>query len=747
MPDILKLEEFFVEGSNQERSHVLLHITEPSNAEERKKGYFFALAEINNGPLEQIEHLQQMIDDLESGYYETDTNEEKDPFEVVLEYINRRGHHILQYKNSVVNCIVGVMRNHEVSFAYHGNPNVILFFKNKEKELEQIDVMEGQEPDKSLDHLFSSIIQGNVNTNDSLYIATPHVTDYFTHDRVQKIINTRDTSQSAGHIQKVLKDLDSDISFGGILMHYPSSMPKTDLSSIYQEKGSDASINRLVAQEKNTKEIMSPPILKSLKGVKKKIKEYRPKENKNENETIITKKKKGNIETNFRRRQDGGQQSLLNTILITLGKTLVLGTVGLFKLLKKLAIQIGRGSILLFLLITNKDKKRQDVIKNIKNNAHEKKENFYQLPILSKILFVSSIILAIVFLSSITTYKIKENWQAEKQAYNNQIQSVIDKKNAADASIIYGNDERALSLLQEAEQIVKELPSGNKKEKDKILELSNEVDSVLMKLRKLSVIKPETIADLTQVNSNANTTKLTKIDNTLLAYGEKDISFYKVNLNGNSIEIKDHNNITNLAYSSTPKEQDKIVFVNGDSSIAEYNKESSLLSTKDIGFANEEVLLSDIFVYNRKLYSLDPKNNQIYRHSQTQTGYDKGTAWIKDDNINLSDGISLAVDGDLFVLKKNGEIIKMAGGQKQDFNITGLDPTLDNPIQIWTYNGLQNIYILEPTNKRVILLDKEGKMINQYTSNSWENPTSMIVEEENKTIYILDSNKIYKFNY
>ncbi len=745
MPDILKLEEFFVEGSNQERSHVLLHITEPSNAEERKKGYFFALAEINNGPLEQIEHLQQMIDDLESGYYETDTNDDKDPFEATLEYINRRGHHILQYKNSIVNCLVGVMRNHEISFAYHGNPNVILFFKNKDGELEQIDVMEGQEPEKDTNHLFSSIIQGNVNTDDSLYISTPHVTDYFTHDRVQKIVSTRDTNRSAAHIQKVLKDLESDISFGGILMHYPSGMPKTGRSSIYQEKGSDASINKLIAQEKTTEEIMSPPILK---GVRKKIKEYRSKEKEDATETIITKKKKGNIETNFRKRQDGTQQSLINTILITFGKTLVLGTIGLFRLIKKITIKVGRGSILLFLLITNKDKKRQDVIKNIKNNIHEKKENFYKLPMLSKILFVSSIILVIVFLGSITTYKVKENWQAEKQAYTNQIQSVIDKKNAADASIIYGNNERALTLLQEAEQIVKELPSSNKKEKDKILELSNEVDSVLMKLRKLSVVEPEIIADLTQINSNVDTTQLAKIDNTLITYGEKDISFYKINLNGNSVETKDHSNITRLLFSSTPKEQDMIMFTTGDSSIAEYNKESSILSTKDIGFANDDVLLSDIFVYNRKLYSLDPKNNQIYRHSQTQTGYDKGTAWIKDGgDIDITDGVSLSIDGDVFVLKKNGEIIKITGGQKEEFNITGLDPALTNPTQIWTYNGLQYIYILESTNKRVVVLDKEGKMVNQYTTDSWQNPTSMIVEEENKTIYILDSNKIYKFNY
>jgi len=103
---MLELHEFFVEGGDQDKSHVLLHITEPSTPEEEEKGYFFAVAEINNGTIEQIEHLQQMIDDLESGYYETDDEEDstsakatadkKNAFEISLEYINRRGHHILQ---------------------------------------------------------------------------------------------------------------------------------------------------------------------------------------------------------------------------------------------------------------------------------------------------------------------------------------------------------------------------------------------------------------------------------------------------------------------------------------------------------------------------------------------------------------------------------------------------------------------------------------------------------------------------
>lgn len=78
MNTYLDLREFFVEGGDRHASHVLLHISEPSTAKEMPKGYFFALAEIADGTVEHIEHIQELIDALESLYYETDSTDEKD---------------------------------------------------------------------------------------------------------------------------------------------------------------------------------------------------------------------------------------------------------------------------------------------------------------------------------------------------------------------------------------------------------------------------------------------------------------------------------------------------------------------------------------------------------------------------------------------------------------------------------------------------------------------------------------------
>lgn len=755
MNDIVEIHEFFVEGNNQGRSHVLLHITEPSTPEEMAKGYFFAVAEINNGTTEQIEHLQQMIDDLESGYYETDEKNGRDAFESTLEFINRRGHHILQYSNSLTHCLVGVLRDHSISFAYHGQPQALLFYQNKNQEWEHINIIEDSGPEEKNNQLFSSMLQGNINEGDFLYVASPHVNDYFTFDRIQKIIISKTTRQSAEHIQKVLTDLNNELSFGGIIFHYPTKtqIPKTGKQPRGSERGSEASLNRMLEQEKTTEEMLSPPIVGNIRGGFREFWQER--------KEIKKQKKLAKIQEQRKRKQEATQQGLVETnyrthgqaeergssdVLVAIGRIIVNIFAIIFKTIK--SIVIGTGKIFLsgFIMASNYGGQREVVVKEIKEKIDRKKDWLAEMPITSRILLIATAILMIFFIASLMYFKIREGYNVKQQAYNNLIQAIIDKKDAADASIIYKDDSRALALFQEARDMISQLPDKGKAEKEKITQISGEIDSGLMKLRKLNIITPELVADLSKTNLEAKTQKLAMIDNSLVAYSADDINFYKVNTDSRQVEQKIHNTFPHLLAADTPKENDKIVFATGKDSVATYNKDSTTLSQSDISFGHDNVQITDLVIYNLRAYILDPANKQVYKHNPTQTGYDKGAGWIK-DNSDISDAVSLAIDGDAYVLKNNGEVYKYQSGIKTNFSITGLDPTLQNPLKIWTYNNVENIYVLEPSGKRVIILDKNGKLINQYTAAEWQNPTGMIVREDQKTIYILDNNKVYKFKF
>lgn len=754
MKEILEINEFFIEGTDQKKSHVLLHITEPGTPEELSKGYFFALAEINNGTLEQIEHLQQMIDDLESGYYETDDQSEKNAFEITLEYINRRGHHILENKEASISCIIGVIRKHEVYFAYHGEPSASIFYQ-EHGELQTMNILSDKNDEEKSNQLFSSILQGNINEGDYLFINTPHVNDYFTNDRVKKLLSIKNNRQVATHLEKTLQDINGEYSFGGIFIHIPSYLKTLHTPSQKEGTGSVASLDQMIGRERNTDEIMSPPILGALKKNLNNYKEKKKKEEQTKNLLRIQEKRKqeinktkkhGNIETNIRPHSDRKKQPALDGILINLGKALVTGTLWIINFLKLILITFFRILIGLFLFITNKDKRRQEVIKSVKNNFKNQKEKINSLPLFSKIIFFIFIILAITFVSSLSYFKVKEVNESKKIAYTNQIQAIKDKQMAAEANLIYNNSDSALTMLSEAKDILNQLPSDSPEQLEEKRKLQEQLEENLKKIRKMETKNSELLVDFAINNNSVKIQKIAYINNEIIAYGQDEANIYILNPSTKTIETKNLPTIKNLKFDSTPKENDLIIFINNNNELAVYDINSKLINKKEISYPINNIQYGPIFVYNRRLYGVDRHSGQIYRHNSTQTGFDQGATWLKNTE-DLSGAVSMAIDGDMFILKNNGEISKFTGGEKNNFAITGLDPILDNPKEIWTYNDTDKIYILEPTNKRVIILNKEGKMLQQFTATEWQNPTDMIVRESEKAIYILDNNKIYRFYY
>lgn len=724
--------EFFVEGGDTERSHALLHITEPSTPEEEAKGHFFAVAEIENGAEEHIEHLQRMIDDLEAGYYETEGEGNKDPFETALEAINRRGHHILHGDDVRIHCLVGVLRGNDVTIAYHGRPHALLFYQAKET-LECTSIIE--EEGGSDTQLFSALLEGTISAGDSLFVATPNVLDYVSPDRLQKIIASRQTDQAAAHLQKTLEDVSSELSFAGVLLHFKKKTFDTLTTPA-------ESVNKLRAAEREADAMLSLPLLGETKKKLHSLMERRPKEDAGEPVPTETEE-----ETNLRPRQDGGKsnESVAGTVLIAVGRAIVVSLVGVAQFLRVIGISIVHMFGGIWVLLTNSGNRRHDQIQRWKRAIQMKKQSYRSLPILSKILLVATILFGIAFLGSLSYIKLREQREQAALAYNNLVNSVRDRKEAAEGSLIYGNETKAFSLLTEAKDLLEQLPTNTEARQETKAMLQKEVDESLQRMRKMSVVTPDLLVDLTATRAEAKAERIAMIDDTILAFGENDSVLYRFDTVTKKIEQTTHDSIPHLVAATTPKEQDTTVFATLDGTLSRYQKENGALGTLEAAYANASPAIKDLFVYNQRLYTLDAANKAIYKHNKTQTGYDKGVVWNKNGAEDLAGAISIAIDGDVFVLTDKS-LLKFAGGNKEDFGITGLDPALDKPTTLWTYNDVNNIYILEPTNKRVIVINKLGKLIAQYTAIEWQHPTDMIVDEVKKIVYVIDTNKIYQIN-
>jgi len=150
-----------------------------------------------------------------------------------------------------------------------------------------------------------------------------------------------------------------------------------------------------------------------------------------------------------------------------------------------------------------------------------------------------------------------------------------------------------------------------------------------------------------------------------------------------------------------------------------------------------------IAAYLGNIYVIDKGSNQILKFVAEGDGYTKSN-YFSDSPPNLSNAISLTIDGSIWILFKDGSIQKFIKGTKDTFNVSGLKRPLANPTKIFTYKDIDNLYILDNGNSRVVIIGKDGKYRSTYSLDAIKNAKDFEVLESSKKIYVLSQNKIHE---
>lgn len=149
-------------------------------------------------------------------------------------------------------------------------------------------------------------------------------------------------------------------------------------------------------------------------------------------------------------------------------------------------------------------------------------------------------------------------------------------------------------------------------------------------------------------------------------------------------------------------------------------------------------------VYFGNLYVLDTKNGVI-KFVAAANGFGK-TSYFQDTAPDASKLVSLTIDGSIWLLGNDGNILKYTKGKQDTFKINGLAKSMKNPKQIITNADLDNLYVLDAGNSRVIQLTKEGLFKNAYETSSLKNAKAISVSEVDKKIYFLLDSKLYSLS-
>ncbi len=151
-----------------------------------------------------------------------------------------------------------------------------------------------------------------------------------------------------------------------------------------------------------------------------------------------------------------------------------------------------------------------------------------------------------------------------------------------------------------------------------------------------------------------------------------------------------------------------------------------------------------IVPYQTNFYILDQQDG-ILKYVPTGNTYNK-SAYFKSSSPDLTKAESMAIDSSIWILMKDGSIQKYTRGTADSFTIKGLSKPFNSPTKIYTNSDINNVYILDNGNSRIVKLANDGTFQQEYAASIIKNAKDFEVNESDKKILILSGDKIWEID-
>ena len=141
--------------------------------------------------------------------------------------------------------------------------------------------------------------------------------------------------------------------------------------------------------------------------------------------------------------------------------------------------------------------------------------------------------------------------------------------------------------------------------------------------------------------------------------------------------------------------------------------------------------------YDGNLYVLDPRGKQVYRYLPAAAGFDSEPGPAV-SNHDLTDAQGLVVDGDIFVIGRDGQLRRFKGPNDAGFPFSGLDRPLEGRNQrVAVFGAADEVYVADSGNKRVVVTTREGVFRRQLVSNAFTDLRALALDPATNQLYVV----------
>lgn len=339
----------------------------------------------------------------------------------------------------------------------------------------------------------------------------------------------------------------------------------------------------------------------------------------------------------------------------------------------------------------------------------------------------------------------------QKKTSGQQLASLVSdaekKFDDAQNALIYGDVTKASALLKEAQALQAQVGS-NQELKDRSDALQKKVTDQLDIINKVArIATPAVKFQLSENGAVIKSNSLLSSTTSLYTFSTDQNKVYELNPAKSTVAALSttSENIGHLTRGTFDAKGNQLLFATDTPGLAQFGLKSSAsaLTAGKITLPETTTSITDLNTYNGKLYLLDAAAGQITSYTPTTTGFSKGTPWTKDSATTspLVHGLSMTIDGAIYVLTSDGTVVKYLRGIDQHFTLEQLSTPLEHPTSLFTSDAINELYILDAPNNRIVITDKNGKLIKQLISDSFAGATSIAVikGKAGESLYVLSS--------
>ena len=359
----------------------------------------------------------------------------------------------------------------------------------------------------------------------------------------------------------------------------------------------------------------------------------------------------------------------------------------------------------------------------------------------TKVISVGVAILMVIVIMSISNRQAGQKTAEANVAYQSALTKIEEKRTAAEAAIIYGNTQEAQTLVTDATNLLATLPRETSAQKSKADDLSRALQDLLGRTRGMETVTAAKIAEL-PAQFAFPIVGITSSGSAI--YGvTADAAPWRVNEVSKAMERVDVGQSPAQNIIMATGEDDNILTVDMDKRLWRTTVATPAVTSLTSGI-DGMASIEDVSSYNSNLYALSAASGQIVKMRPQGLGFEAGTPWITAKTSDLSRAKGLAIDGSLWVLTDT-DVIVFKSGRETPWAHAKIDPAVVKPLDIWTDLDSKYLYILDGTDGRVVVMEKEkGGIVAQYVANL-SGVVSFVVREGENRILLTTPTAVYSY--